>query len=364
MRAQDFVNDTVKYHDKLCPVAWQGTDMRPEVREKLLQIAEIFVGYLEVPNFRVLDVVLTGSLANYNWTRFSDFDIHIVTEYDDLNADAIASAFYQAKKKIWNDSHDITIKGHEAELYVEDVNEPPVAQGMFSLKDNKWLSQPEFEPPQLNSSTVLYKVKGLVTEIKRALKTADDPEDIKRLTDKIRKMRRAGLDAGGEFSVENLAFKVLRNLGYIDKLQKAYLHQQDQLLSLVEVADADDNSNTMKSLLHKFIPVVKAELKLKDLPKVVLVKHLEAHDGQASFGRYDNDTGVVTLGISDRHPVDVLRTLAHELVHYKQHLQGEMYAGAGETGTPIENEANAVAGIIMRHFNKKYPKAIGAEAIK
>lgn len=364
MRAKDFVNDTVTYHDTLCPIAWQGTDMKPEVHDKLMEIAEIFVNYLEVPNFKVLDIVLTGSMANYNWTRFSDFDIHIVTEYSDLDADTIAAAFYQAKKKIWNDNHDIKIRGHEAELYVEDINEPPVAQGMYSLKDNKWLSQPEFEPPKLNSGAVFHKVKGLATEIKRALKTADDPEDIKRLTDKIRKMRRAGLDQAGEFSVENLAFKALRNLGYIDKLQKEYLHQQDQMLSLVELAEDVTDGNTMKLLLHKFVPVAKSVLKVKQLPKIVVKQHLDSVGGQASFGRYDNDTGVVSLAIAQRHPVDVLRTLAHELVHYKQHLDGDMYAGAGETGTPIENEANAVAGIIMRHFNKKYPQAIGAEAIK
>ena len=361
MKARDFVNDTVAYHETLCPIAWQGTDMRPEVRAKLLQIAEIFIGYLEVPDFQVLDIVLTGSMANYNWTRFSDFDIHVVTRYNDLDADEIAEAFYQAKKKIWNDSHDITIRGHEAELYVEDINEPPVAQGMFSLKDNKWLSQPEFEPPRLNTGAVYHKVKSLVREIKTALKTADDPEDIKRLTDKIRRMRRAGLDEAGEFSVENLAFKVLRNLGYIERLQNEYLRQQDHMLSLVE---SESEGTDLRSMLPKFLPLVMQELKLKKLPRIVLKDHLEDQGGQASFGRYVNADQTVYLAVKDRHPVDVLRTLAHELVHYGQHLAGEMYAGAGETGSPIENEANEKAGVIMRHFNKRYPEAIEASAIQ
>jgi hypothetical protein len=363
MRAKDFVDDTVKYHDTLCPVAWHGEVMKPDVRIKLLEIADIFIGYLEVPDFEVLDIVLTGSMANYNWTRFSDFDIHVVTEYDKLDADVIAEAFYQAKKKIWNDSHDITIRGHEAELYVEDVNEPPVAQGMFSLKDNRWLSQPEFEPPKIDNGAVYHKVKTLVVEIKRALKTADDPEDIKRLTDKIRKMRRAGLDTGGEFSVENLAFKVLRNLGYIEKLQKEYLRQQDHMLSLVELSE-DLEENNFKSLLQKFLPVAMKYLEVKELPHIMIKPTLDSIGGQASFGRYVNEDETVYLAVAERHPVDVLRTLAHELVHYKQHLEGDMYAGAGETGSPIENQANEVAGIIMRHFNKKYPRAIGASAIK
>jgi predicted nucleotidyltransferase len=364
MRAKDFVNDTVTYHDTLCPVAWQGTDMLPEVREKLLQIAEFFVGYLEVTDFRVLDIVLTGSLANYNWTKFSDFDIHVVTDYADLNADNVVEAFYQAKKKIWNDEHDIKIKGHEAELYVENINDPPVAQGMFSLLNNKWINQPAHEPPALNNGAVYHKVKGLVVDIKHAIRDADDPFDMKRLITKLRNMRKAGLAAGGEFSVENLAFKVLRNLGYLDKIQKEFLRQQDHLLSLVELSEDLVEQNDMKSLLHKFMPVAMKYLQLKDLPRVVLKSKIQSADGQSSFGQYSEQDQCVYLAASQRHPVDVLRTLAHELVHYKQHLEDKMYDGAGETGSPIENEANEVAGIIMRHFNKKYPKAIEAIAIK
>jgi len=121
MRAKDFVNNKVAYHDTLCPVAWQGTDMLPEVRKKLLQIANIFVGYLEVPNFRVLDIVLTGSMANYNWTKFSDFDIHIVTEYNDLDADEIAEAFYQAKKKIWKWKNNFPVLQNKKKLCLKDI---------------------------------------------------------------------------------------------------------------------------------------------------------------------------------------------------------------------------------------------------
>ena len=79
MRAHDYVTGNVDYHAELCPVAWSDDDLRTEVHVKLLQIARKFVDYLEIPGFRVLDVVLTGSMANFNWTRYSDFDIHVVT---------------------------------------------------------------------------------------------------------------------------------------------------------------------------------------------------------------------------------------------------------------------------------------------
>lgn len=232
MRAKDYVTNNVAYHQHLNPVAWEGTEMRDEVRYALLKIAQRFIGYLEIPNFRVIDIVLTGSLVNYNYTKFSDFDIHVVTDYADLECDDIAEAFYRAKKQIWNDAHNIMVHGHEAELYVEDINDPPVSAGVFSILNNQWLDEPKYDQPKIDSPAINKKVKNLIQQIDKAIATADDPEDIHRVTAKIRKMRRSGLDKYGEFGVENLTFKVLRNLGYIDKLSKAYHRQQDAELSL------------------------------------------------------------------------------------------------------------------------------------
>lgn len=231
MRARDYVKGNVAYHEQLNPRAWAGDQLRPEVQVKLLQIAKRFVEYLEIPGFRVLDVVLTGSMANYNWTQYSDFDIHVVTNYADLQCDDLAEAFYQAKKKIWNDAHDITIHGHEAELYVEDINEPPVSAGMYSLLHDEWIKKPSYNPPEIDDAAVNSKVQDLVKQIEVALKS-DQADDVQRVTNKIRQMRRSGLDSAGEFGTENLAFKVLRNLGYLDRLSKAYLHRQDNELSI------------------------------------------------------------------------------------------------------------------------------------
>jgi hypothetical protein len=232
MKVKDFVKKNVAYHSTLNPVAWDHERLKPEVRLRLLEIAKVFVDYLEIPGFRVHDVVLTGSLANYNYTKFSDFDIHVVTEYADLQCDDLAEAFYTAKKKIWNDNHDITIKGHEAELYVEDVNEPPVSTGTYSLLRDEWLKQPSYDPPEINSGAVNHKVRDLITQIDHSISSADDPMDIKRVIDKIRQMRRSGLATGGEFSIENLAFKILRNQGYLDRLSRTFHQQQDRELSL------------------------------------------------------------------------------------------------------------------------------------
>ena len=232
MNVNDFVKGNIDYHNLLSPAAWRGGKISPQVRYKLLQTAKFFIDYLDIPNFRVLDVVLTGSMANYNYTKYSDFDVHVVTRYRDLKCDDLAEAFYRAKKEIWNNNHDIVIHGHDVELYVEDIEKPPVSEGIYSLLDDKWLNTPKYSPPDIDKGAVNLKVQDLIKQIDVAIETADDPEDIQRITDKLRHMRRAGLDKTGEFSVENLAFKVLRNQGYIDRLYQAHNHQQDQNLSL------------------------------------------------------------------------------------------------------------------------------------
>lgn len=232
MRVQDLVKSNVFYNSQLSPKAWYNNRMHLEVRYKLLQTAKAFIGYLDIPGFRVLDIVLTGSMANYNHTDYSDFDVHVVTQYSDLQCDDLAEVFYRAKKQLWNDQHDVIVRGHDVELYVEDVDNPPISAGVFSLLDNQWLDEPNYNPPNINNNAVSLKVQDLIKQIESVLQNADDPEDLQRLSNKIQNMRQAGLVANGEFSVENLAFKVLRNQGYMSRLYKEFNHQQDIDFSL------------------------------------------------------------------------------------------------------------------------------------
>jgi hypothetical protein len=232
MRARDLTKGSIAYHDNLNPNVWNGDELRVDVRYKLLQIAKRFIEYLEVPNFKLEDIILRGSLVNYNYTQYSDFDLHIVTDFSTLDCD-ITEAFYLAKKKIWNDEHDITIKGHEVEIYVEDQGAKNISEGTYSVLDARWLRTPKYQQPNIDDRAVSAKARDLMTQINRAVR-AGSVEDIQRLQDKIRNMRQAGLDAGGEFSTENLAFKIIRNKKFLDKLYKTKNSKVDQELSLDE----------------------------------------------------------------------------------------------------------------------------------
>ena len=232
MRSRDLTKGNIAYHDELNPSVWDGRQLKAEVRYKLLEIAKRFIEYLEVPGFKLKDVILRGSLVNYNYTAYSDFDLHIVTDFSTLDCD-ITEAFYLAKKRIWNDEHDIIIRGHEVELYVEDQDAKNVSEGTYSVLDDRWLRVPKYQQPDVDDRAVSAKAQDLMTQINRAIRSGS-VEDITRLQDKIKALRQAGLDRAGEFSTENLAFKIIRNKGYLNRLYKNKNTKFDQELSLDE----------------------------------------------------------------------------------------------------------------------------------
>lgn len=120
------------------------------------------------------------------------------------------------------------------------------------------------------------------------------------------------------------------------------------------------NTDEFKEILKKFLPLAKKIVKLDKMPKIVLKKTI-SHGDQPTMGRFHNDSYTLELAIANRQPVDILRTLAHELVHAKQVSTGVNIDPS--TGSNEENEANVVAGIVMRHFNKKYPEYLSYQPV-
>jgi hypothetical protein len=301
MRATDLIKGNIAYHDRLNPEVWDGAELRVDVRYKLLEITKRFVEYLEVPNFKLSGVLLRGSLANYNYTPYSDFDLHLVTDYSILDCD-ITEQFYLAKKKIWNDEHDITIKGYEVELYVEDIGAKNVSAGTYNILDNEWVSQPQHKIPEINDSAVAAKARDLIKQINRAVKTGS-VEDLDRLKDKIKTMRQAGLDQHGEFSTENLAFKILRNKGYMDKLYKAKTVKFDQELSL----DEGLKSSALMAALVAALSASPAQAQTQDLvdPKVgaqaISIMHM--------INNFKNYNGASLEGEARQELNNILRTI-------------------------------------------------------
>jgi len=114
--------------------------------------------------------------------------------------------------------------------------------------------------------------------------------------------------------------------------------------------------------MRKFLVIAKEEIGLDKLPKIHWSWDDKVADDSPSFGRFTNDDKAIKIIMRNRHPIDIMRTLAHELVHYKQDVEHRIGPDSGETGSPIENEANALAGQIMRRFDEENPElfALGA----
>jgi predicted nucleotidyltransferase len=199
--------------------------MDPKVREHLLSVAENFIDFLKV-EIVVSDIILTGSLANYNWSDFSDFDLHVVADFEQFDEDKLDlyKELFAVKKTLYNDEHDITIYGYEVELYVQDENESHFSSGVYSVLHNKWLVKPKKEGFKLDEKVLKNKVESLMKQIDTTIDAAkEEPtekavERVNKLRKKIKEIRGEGLKEGGEFSYENLAFKFLRRNGYIQKL--------------------------------------------------------------------------------------------------------------------------------------------------
>lgn len=133
-------------------------------------------------------------------------------------------------------------------------------------------------------------------------------------------------------------------------------------MKIQELLEGKGSKPDLIEILQAFLPFAVKELNLPSIPKIKLHLHL-GNDDQPSFGRFNNETHVIDIAIEDRHPLDILRTLAHELVHYKQELEVGLDSTSGETGSPEENQAHELAGIVMRHFNKANPQFFQSDAI-
>lgn len=220
---------------------WNKADrIKPKVAVKLLRIAEDFYKKLDIPA-DILNITLTGSMANYNWTDKSDLDLHIVIDYSavDENVELVEKYLSEAKTN-WNRNHEIMIEGHEVEIYVQNINEPHHSTGVYSILDNDWLIVPEPAEFEVSEDAIEQKYKSIQQTIEMIEKLQKDKKyeevygDTDRLKGKIRNYRQSGLETGGEFSVENLVFKALRNGGELEKMSDLKREAYDNMMSIYE----------------------------------------------------------------------------------------------------------------------------------
>lgn len=531
--------DAVKFHSRLNPKIW-GSDehLLPEVQQKLQAIAADFQEFLGVDDLTVQDITISGSNAAYSYTANSDIDLHLVVEMPD---DPVYQELFNAKKYQYNDEHDIRIGGVPVELYVQPADQKHVSQGIYSIKNGDWNQVPQRRRARIDDSCVQNKTADLDARIHSAIKSGD-ADAINRLWDRIKDMRKTGLEKNGEFGCENITFKLLRNMGCIGRLKDAqtairdrelsleqslkprkrmnygmrdywfpgtaYAGQDhpagteseqvdeavdsprivvvgdsialgiaqtaglpyeavvgrstkqildaaaanpqvqgadvaivsagtndyailkgggknpnrkatiqnigrirdvlkakqyvwilpfyetarddvlsaiggDAYVSLADVATTGDrlhpknykavaqaalskfakpgimesvDPDQLKKILHRFYRSCVSKLELENPPRLRLETTPDWSRENGSFGQYDPETNTLILATSGRHVLDILRTMAHEMTHRQQDEKSPLPADAGETGSPYEDQANAMAGRIMRDWAEEQPE--------
>jgi len=226
--------------DELNPEIWDNEDMsmHSDVRQSLIDIANEFIEFLGLPIF-VSDITMTGSLANYNWSKFSDVDLHIMYDFDESGDDKeLIKVLFKLKKTLFNSTHDITVKGYEVELYVQDLNESHFSTGVYSVLFDEWIEEPSKEEVKIDEERLQEKVESWMDKIDNLLDTVEDEdldqalETIDKFKDQLKKYRSCGLESEGEYSYENLVFKFLRRNGYVQKLFDFTNELVDKNLSL------------------------------------------------------------------------------------------------------------------------------------
>jgi hypothetical protein len=228
--------------DELNPKIWESSDkMSPKVRERLLEIAYEFIEFLGV-DIIVSDVVMTGSLANYNWSQYSDVDLHIIADFEQFSEKELPlyEELFKLKKTLFNDKHNIKIYGYDVELYVQDETESHFSSGEYSVLFDEWITKPKKENVEIDTALIKNKSEHWMKIIDEVIDDTKEKsiesgmDSINKVKEKLKKYRTAGLEDGGEMSDENLVFKVLRRNGYIQKLFDFQNEYQDKKLSLKE----------------------------------------------------------------------------------------------------------------------------------
>jgi len=257
----------------LNPKLWEGERLKKGIAHKLLRIATHFYEFLELPdNVKILDVLLIGSNANYNWTETSDIDLHVVINYQAVNDNLLLVKNYMmAKKSIWNNNYPLKYKGMDIELYAQDWNDRLHSSvGQYSLMKSKWIKKPNSETISVDDEVIEAKAAPLEYEIENL--KASDPQleyKIKNILKRLYKMRQTGLEAEGEYSVENLAFKRLRNHGLVSRLKEM---GKDIIISKLQL----EESQNKETPLHELAAHISKQKSLDDSAWKRVLKYTNA----------------------------------------------------------------------------------------
>ena len=274
-------------HSTLNPKLWSDNELHPKLRIGFMKIAKAFYDFLET-DAPILDVVIIGSSANYNWTEHSDIDLHVIINFSEVGDNMLLVRNYmQTKKSIWNMNYPLTYKEMPIELYAQDSNDVLNSTvGIYSVLHGKWINQPSADVISIDDDAIEQKANPYEFEIDSL--DANDPQieyKLRNILSRLKHLRQTGLDAEGEYSVENMAYKHLRNKGYIERLkrlQKQVAIGQLKMETAINELDIKDNVDKTKGKVKQFVGALRNETDETKMAFAMLIQHMQ--------GRKLNDT--------------------------------------------------------------------------
>jgi hypothetical protein len=235
VNSSDIDLSSFKKRDELVPSIWENGVLNSRIRLKLLDIADDFWKFVNLTWVEPRGIILTGSICNFNWSSFSDIDLHLIVDFDEIDEKTeFVRDYLDAKKNEWNNEHEnLRIFGHQVELYVQNLDEMPHSNGIYDLEENDWIRKPnpdEIKSIGLNKFSIKDKAAEIMTIIDNmydALASTDDDYEVREIGDdadylwkKVKEMRKSSLDEHGESGSGNIVYKILRRTGYLDRLWK------------------------------------------------------------------------------------------------------------------------------------------------
>jgi hypothetical protein len=314
-----------KNQETLNPKIWEDNKLKVKLREALLKVAQKFYDSLNI-DLPLEDILLLGSSANYNWIDASDIDLHLLIDYKSKPYSELLDKYFDTKKEEFNNKYNLTHQGHPVEVYVQDINDSKASQGIYSILDNKWIKKPQKENIEIDDFEIAKKAQPLMSQIDDLISNPETTTvDIDRLKSKVKQFRQAGLDKKGEYSLENLAFKQLRYNGYLEKLNDL---KKEKTIKGFELDVLNEGiENTLEQPINDLIKyALKNGYNINPLPDVKFINN-DVENANNLLGRtahYDCDNHYITLYTLNRHPKDVLRSYAHELIHHIQNLENRI----------------------------------------
>lgn len=254
-----------KKRDTLPPGIWKDEDtLDSKVRLKLLDIADDFWEYVNLSWVEPKGIIITGSICNFNWSKFSDIDLHIIADFREIDEKTeFVKQYLDSKKNEWNNEHEgLKIMGFPVELYVQNVDDDIEAGGIYDLEENKWVRKPNphsIKSIGLNKFSIKDKAAEIMTiidDMYDKLSTTTDGHEVEQigddahyLWDKVKDLRKKSLSKNGESGSGNIVYKVLRRTGYLDRLFKLF-------------STVYDRSNSITESMKKYLTVLKEEVAL------------------------------------------------------------------------------------------------------